>query len=95
MKKKVNNNNNAIYLANFSKKLSTILASEIKLGNKIDSIGIDYPIKGAVWVMLEKPFLQTYSITNVAYQKVNDIHYWFEEYEDKSLQHLLLTDFER
>ncbi len=83
------------YPINYSKNLQSILKSELELGNEIDSVGQDYPIEGAIWVMLKKPFLQSYAIPDVAYKKVNDIRYWFEEYADKTLHHLLLTGFEK
>ena len=64
--------------------IKEIIESEVSRGNSIAEVAGGWPMK-EVNVWLEKRFSKDYSkLINIAYNKTNDPHYWFDEYIDEA-----------
>lgn len=60
--------------------MKKILDNELRLGNKISCASSNYPDQGSLNVTLAERFKGKYKFKNVDYTKINDPHYWFEDY---------------
>lgn len=63
-----------------NESLSVLLHNELRCGNKIAEVAIDWPNTGSVFVLLERRFVGLYEHDTFQYLEVNDPHYWFAEY---------------
>ncbi|WP_353779362.1 hypothetical protein [Winogradskyella sp. 3972H.M.0a.05] len=76
-----------------SPEIEKILNSEIDNGNSIFESNMEYPDKGFVLIIMNKPFYKKYSVKKLEYRSLNDPHYWKEEYHDKALKQTIACKF--
>lgn len=63
--------------------LSVLLHNELRCGNKIRQVAMDWPETGSVFVVLDRRFVGRYQHETFEYVETNDPHYWFAEYNTK------------
>ncbi len=82
-----------LHINNFSSILTKILNHELELGNEIVETSKCWPEENTIIIFLKKPFINIYKFENVAYNIIDDPHYWKAEYLDLSTKHVLACKF--
>lgn len=83
---------NAPRVAALHPSLRQLLEAELKAGNEIMETGGGWPDKDSVFIRLKHPFKARPAVLpdSVAYNEVNDAHWWQAEYLSRSPRHLLV-----
>ena len=81
-------------LAHLCPELRSILAAEIAIGNRVTDADIGRFNPGAVFVLLERPFREPWSLPHgVERVEINDPQWWKTEYRHRSTGHVLACRF--
>ena len=67
-------------LRNLNKSLRIILEEELRNGNLVFDVNMDFPEKGSLQVSMQRPFYKVYEIDNVEKYEDVDPHYSGVEY---------------
>lgn len=81
------------HIESFSPELKKILENEIKLGNEIVETSKGWPHEKSIIIFLKLPFFDTYTVSEIEYRDIDDVHYWKAEYFDKINSHILACRF--
>lgn len=81
------------HLEIFSKPLTSLLESELHLGNEIVETSKGWPHQDSIIVFLKCPFHKKYEDITLVYSELNDSHYWQAEYSDTLTNHTLACKF--
>ena len=83
-----------LHLTQFSPGLSAILKLELAAGNSILETSAGFPEPDSIFVLLAKQFILKHpESANLKYILVSDPHWWYAEYRDTQLQHILASRF--
>ncbi|MBK1880721.1 hypothetical protein JIN87_27815 [Pelagicoccus mobilis] len=74
-------------------RLQKILEFEIEEGNRVFEVSGGWPESDSVFVKTSRPFRNGYEEKGIEFRKVNDPHYWKEEYTSKKPTHILACPF--
>ena len=84
---------NQDHILEFSKKLKSILESELECGNLVVETSSGWPKSNSIMIILEKPFTKDHTIENIQFRNIDDRRYWKFEYFDEENSHILACRF--
>ncbi len=78
-------------LIGLHRELIKILRAELRAGNSIREIGMDWPEPGGILVRLKKPFQVAHDPlpAEIQFAQINDPHWWIAEYFSLLPRHAL------